>query len=63
VLAGWCRDFCVVDAFTLVAALGNQAGLVALKVAIGVSLDLEDPLDWYSLGAFWKLSSVQVLLL
>ena len=45
-LANWSKHLIVVYALLLHGALGNQPGLVALKVAQCIPLDLAKPLDW-----------------
>jgi hypothetical protein len=47
------KHFVVVDPMHLAVALNDQARLVALDVAVGVALDLEDPLGGDELGAVW----------
>jgi hypothetical protein len=42
-----------IDAGTLAEAIGDEAGLVVLDGAVGVALDLEDPLGANSLAPGW----------
>jgi hypothetical protein len=44
-----------VHALTLHEALDHQPGLVALDVAVGVQLDLEDPFGRQRLDSTWQL--------
>ena len=55
VLAHRCKDFLVVNALALLEALGHQPRLVALDVAVGVTLDLEHPLHGDGVDARWSL--------
>jgi len=51
--ADWGKHLCKVNTFSLHKSFGYQSGFITFNVTLGISFDLENPLDWYRLDARW----------